>query len=58
VVVAFRAVKFWRVVDPTTRRSPAPLKVEVAVAPNAALKAFNVVDVAPPEKKNMEVVAD
>jgi hypothetical protein len=58
VVVAFRAVKFWSVVEPTTRRSPAPLKVEVAVAPNAALKALNVVDVAPPEKKNIEVVAD
>ena len=33
VVVAFRAVKFCKVVEPITRRSPLLLKVEVAVPP-------------------------
>jgi hypothetical protein len=31
--VELTAVKFWRVVEPTTRRSPLELMVEVAVAP-------------------------
>lgn len=33
VPVAFLKVKFWRVVEPTTRRSPVELIVEVAVPP-------------------------
>ena len=33
VVVLFCAVKFWRVVEPTTNRLPAPLNEEVAVVP-------------------------
>ena len=32
-VVAFSAVKFWRVVEPTTVKSPRELMVVVAVAP-------------------------
>jgi hypothetical protein len=31
--VELTAVKFWRVVEPTTRRSPEELMVEVAVPP-------------------------
>ena len=33
VEVDWRAVKFWRVVEPMTKRSPTPLKLEVAVEP-------------------------
>ena len=33
VVVAFEAVKFWRVVEPTTSKSPEVLMVVVAVPP-------------------------
>jgi len=33
VVVLFCAVKFWRVVEPTTNRSPEELMVEVAMPP-------------------------
>jgi len=33
VPVAFTKVKFWRVVEPTTRRSPEELMVEVAEPP-------------------------
>ena len=36
VVVELTAVKFWRVVEPITNRSPAELKVEVAVPPKYA----------------------
>ena len=37
VVVAFLAVKFCKVVEPTTKRSPLVLKVEVARPPKRAL---------------------
>src|SRR3990167_3626699 len=37
VVVALVPVKLCRVVDPTTKRAPAPLKDEVAVLPKYAL---------------------
>ncbi len=37
VVVPLRPEKFWSVVEPTTRRSPTELKVEVAVPPKAAV---------------------
>jgi len=33
VVVELEAVKFWRVVEPTTKRSPDELMVVVAVPP-------------------------
>ena len=39
VVVEFVAVKFCRVVEPVTKRSPTPLKEEVAVVPKKALPA-------------------
>ena len=37
VPVAFINVKFWSVEEPTIRRSPAELKVEVAVPPKYAV---------------------
>jgi hypothetical protein len=42
-VVALTAVKFCRVVEPTTNNSPAPLNDEVAVAPKKALPALKTV---------------
>lgn len=46
VVVEFVAVKFWRVVEPTTNRSPWPLMVVVAERPKKAEPAENSVVVA------------
>ena len=37
VVVDFSPVKFWRVVEPTTKRSPVELMVVVAVPPKYAV---------------------
>ena len=43
VVVPKVAVKDWRVVEPTTKRAPAPLKEEVAVLPKKALPISRIV---------------
>ena len=41
-LVELTAVKFWRVVEPTTKRSPEALMVEVAVAPTLRRPAVRV----------------
>ena len=52
VEVEVRAVKFWRVVEPTTRRSPDELMVEVALPPTERTLAVRV-----PAKRSVEVAA-
>ena len=48
--VAFVKVKFWSVVEPTTRRSPEELMVEVLVPPILSWLAVSC-----PEKREVEV---
>ena len=57
VVVASFPVKFCRVVEPTTKRSPAELMVEVAVPPKYAVVAEKLVEEAAPFRRTSEVVA-
>jgi hypothetical protein len=56
VEVEFTAVKFWRVVEPTTRRSPDELMVVVAVCP--ILKELAVKALAKSEVVVAEVVVE
>ena len=52
VVVEFMAVKFWRVVEPITNRSPEELMVVLAVPPTLSSLPARM-----PEKKLVEVAA-
>ena len=52
VPVAFTKVKFCKVVEPTTKRSPEVLMVVVALPPTRSSLALNI-----PEKKSVVVAA-